>query len=531
MKRIHKGLWLVMAILIAACQSAPTPQGSSTTVSAPPVEPTLTPTPAPTAVPTQTSTSTSARFITGPCQFPMPAGKIDCGTLIVPEDRAQPNGPLIHLPVAIVRSSDPHPAPDPVVVLNGGPGGYTLDYLAYIQSLFADVLLDRDLIVFDQRGVGYATPSLNCPEVDAQYYEDLTQNLSAEQENQHLAQVYQACQARLIKEGRNLAAYTTAANAADVNDLRLALGYPEWNVYGISYGTRLALTVMRDFPQGVRSVILDSTVPPQVDFSAEIASNAERAVNLLFERCAANVKCNSAYPDFKTTFDETVTQLDTAPITLTLIRPKTGTLYNVVMNGDRFIYSVFQLLYNTSALPFLPELIDDIHRTGRAYTLLDSLSSSMFANDYFSEGMYASVECGEATHSTSSDKVPAASASAAPRLREIIQQDVYLGLAICEWWKAQPADAIENQPVVSDIPTLILAGDNDPVTPPAWGQLAAQNLSRSQYFEFPWVGHGVLGSGIWGSCSQGIAQAFLTDPHSKPDSACLSKLKPFFVTK
>jgi pimeloyl-ACP methyl ester carboxylesterase len=287
---------------------------------------------------------------------------------------------------------------------------------------------------------------------------------------------------------------------------------------------------MRDFPQGVRSVILDSVYPLQVDLYAETAGNAERALNLLFERCASNTKCNAAYPDLKTTFYETAAQLDGTPITLTLTRPKTGTSYEVVMNGDRLINSVFQLLYDTDTLPRLPGLIDELHRTGTAYTLRDTLSAIAFFNDYFSEGMYESVECGEEAHFTSAEKIAAASASVSSRLRDAIQ-GIYPDLAICALWGARPAAAIENQPVVSHIPTLVLAGDNDPITPPAWSQLAAQHLSQSHYLEFPWVGHGVLGAGVGASCSQGIAKAFLADPHSKPNSTCLSKLKPFFIMK
>jgi pimeloyl-ACP methyl ester carboxylesterase len=439
---------------------------------------------------------------------------------------------LIQLPVAVIRSSNPKPAPDPVVYLNGGPGAYSLDNLSFLPALFKEVLANRDLIVFDQRGVGYASPSLNCPEADDQFYQDLGKNLTQEEAQQHRVQAMHACRERLIKQGVNLAAYTSAANAADVDDLRSALGYANWNLYGVSYGTRLALTVMRDFPDGVRSAILDSAYPPQVDAEAELAGNAERAINLFFERCAADVRCNTAYPNLEDAFYETVARLDTTPLTMTLTRPNTGQSYEAVVNGRRLIVDLFLMLYFTDGLPYVPALIDELHVERGAYMLRNFLNQTAFLDDYISEGMNAAIRCGEEASFTSPQAIATASAAVSPRLRDTLQRRfVFTDLALCAEWGAKPAAAIENQPVVSDIPTLILAGDNDPITPPAWGKLAAQTLSHSYFFEFPWVGHGVLGAGVWGSCSQSMVSAFIADPDSAPDSACLSKLKPFFIKR
>jgi pimeloyl-ACP methyl ester carboxylesterase len=457
--------------------------------------------------------------------------KIDCGYLFVPEDRARSESHLIKLAVAILRSPSAHPAPDPVVFLGGGPGGYTLDGLVTISAVFSDVLSKRDLVIFDQRGVGYSLPSLNCPEMENQFYQDLTQNLSQEESQQHIVQSSQACHDRLVEEGINLTAYTSANNAADVSDLRIALGYAKWNLYGASYGTRLALTVMRYFPEGVRSVILDSVYPPQVDPYAEMAVNAERAFNLLFERCSADSKCNSAYPELKTVFYDTVAQWDANPTTLTLVRPKTGQAYEAVRNGDDLINIIFKLLQSTDALPYLPKLIYDLHE-GRSgdldYSMNQYIDWIAFPNDYFSEGMHYSVQCGEEISFTSTQAIATTSAAVLPRLQVAINQ--YPIFPICALWGAQNAAAIENQPVVSDIPTLILEGDNDPITPPAWGQLAAKTLSKSHYVEFRWVGHGVLGAGLWGDCSKSMVDAFLIDPITAPDAACLDKLKVVFWT-
>ena len=496
-----------LVLLASSCAPSPAPTAEAAPSPTPAVM--LAPTPAP------------ARFEKVDCEFPKFSGmgRIECGFLSVPEDRGQPGGPLIKLHVAIVRSSSPQPASDPVVYLHGGFGGEALSMLQYQLPLFREVFAGRDGIVFDQRGGGYSQPSLNCPEIEDQLYQDFTQNLTREEAQQHYAQAAQACHDRLVGEGVDLAAYTSAANAADVNDLRVALGYAEWNLYGISYGTRLALTVMRDFPAGVRSVILDSVYPPQVDIDAELVGNAERAFDLLFDRCAADAGCNAAYPDLKTVFIDTIAQLDANPMTLDLTRPKTGNSYAVVVNGDRLIRAFFQLLYSTDTLPYLPKMIYELH-AGRADMIRQHPIRIAFSADYVSEGVGFSVKCSEETSFSSPQAVATANAAVFPRLRDA--SDDTLLFTVCAGWGVKPAAAIENQPVVSAIPTLILAGDSDPVTPPRWGWSAAETLSKSYYFEFPGVGHGVLGAGTWGSCSKSMLSAFLADPASVPDSTCLS---------
>jgi pimeloyl-ACP methyl ester carboxylesterase len=483
--------------------------------------------------PSPTFTSAPARFEKAECMVATALinYKIECGYLVVPEDRAQSDSRLIKLAVAIVRSSNAHPDPDPVVFLGGGPGGNTLDGLFSFSSGFSDILSNRDLIIFDQRGVGYSLPSLNCLEVENQHYQDLTQNLSQEELQQHNLQSTKACHDRLVEEGINLAAYTSVNNAADVNDLLIALGYTEWNLYGVSYGTRLALTVMRYFPKGVRSVVLDSVYPPQVDGYGEMAVNAERAFNLLFKRCAEDSKCNMAYPELKTIFYDTVAQLDTNPTTLNLVRSKTGQRYDVIITGDRLIDLTFHLLHQTDALPYLPKLIYDLHegRSGNLdVSMIQSIEGIIFSIDYLSEGMDYSVQCGEEESFSSAKIMATVSATALPRLQTAINQ--YSIFPICALWGAKKAAAIENQPVVSDIPTLILEGDNDPITPPAWGQLAGKTLRNSHYFEFRWVGHMVFGAGIWGNCSKSMVNAFLTQPNTAPDAGCLDKLKVVFMT-
>jgi pimeloyl-ACP methyl ester carboxylesterase len=166
------------------------------------------------------------------------------------------------------------------------------------------------------------------------------------------------CRERLASEGVNLAAYNSAENAADLNDLRRALGLAAWNLYGISYGTRLALTAIRDFPQGLRSVVIDSVYPPQVSLFADIPANGARAFGVLFDECAADAICAAAYPNLGSVFFDLVDRFNTDPVTFK-VKLHSGETYDVLLNGDGLMGLTFQSLYATSLLPYLPRLIFD----------------------------------------------------------------------------------------------------------------------------------------------------------------------------
>jgi pimeloyl-ACP methyl ester carboxylesterase len=475
----------------------------------------------------------SSNFEEAECQFEVPSGvEVDCGYLSVPEDRSQEDGPIIRLHVAIGRAQNPKP--DPVVILNGGPGAYTLEMTDAWLSLFNNVLNDRDLIILDQRGVGYSQPSLNCPEAEEQWYQDWTQNISAIIADQHYAQALQACHDRLVAEGINLSAYTSAANAADVEDLRKALGYSKWNLYGSSYGTRLALTVMRDYPDGIRSVILDSVYPPQVDLFASQAADFERSLNLVFERCAADTDCNKAYPDLTTNYYELVDQLDAEPLTFKLYRSSTGKFYDVILNGDRFIWATFQMLYMTDQVRILPWRIESIkvgntssNRTGWAIPFPELLKMFIFFDDSWNEGMYYSIECNEEAPFSSEKALENANANVTRRLLDAFNSKQIF--QYCSAWEATQPSSIENEAVVSDIPTLILSGEFDPVTPPAWGRMSGETLGKSQFLEFSGFGHGILDAGANGNCLLQAVDAFLADPDASVDASCVDSFKLNFT--
>ena len=457
------------------------------------------------------------------CQlFTESSREIECGVLQVPEDRSKEDGPMVELHFAIARSRNPDKEKDPLVALQGGPGMKSLEMIDFWLYILDKTLLNRDVIVIDQRGVGYSQPSLNCPELEDPFFANFAEDISMLEQDQRFTQALRTCRDRLVATGIDLGAYNSAASAADVDDLRRALGYSEWNLYGSSYGTRLALTVMRDFPQGVRSAILDSVYPPQVDLFSSKVIDMQRALNLLFERCAADAECNQDYPDLERIFYEVVDQVDEQPVTLSVYRPKNLEEYPVVINGDRFIQSFFDLLYSTDDLPKLPGLIYEI-RTGDWDDFERMIRWSLFTFDDLSEGVMYSVECFEEAPFGSPQAVQAANAAANPRLSQAMNNAA--AYQDCAAWDVPPAAAFENKPVVSDIPTLILSGEHDPITPPAWGELTAEGLSKSQHLVLPGTGHGVLGKH---NCSNQVVEEFLAAPDEPVDASCMDEVPVLF---
>jgi len=544
------GLVLAIALLLfllAACsQEEPTPVPEPTATAVPPTAtPTETPlptdTPAPTATPlppTETPQPAPAaengtpRFEEASCEFEVPAGReVECGYLVVPADRQDPaDEDTMRLHVAIFASESDNPEPDPIVYLEGGPGGDALELVPFgFEERFSPFLENRALIMFDQRGTGYAEPSLACPEYTEMSLDVLDDVIPPEEQIDLFLDVLGTCRERLLSAGVELDEYDSAASAADVADLQQVLGYEQINLYGISYGTRLAQTIMRDYPAGIRSVILDSSYPIEADIVEETPANVARAFQAFFEGCAADPACNGAYPDLDTAFFDLVDALDEEPITVPVFHLFNRETYDARLVGDDLIGLLFQGLYSAEIIPTLPQMIADT--AAGDYGLLSTFLSNFILNDEFvSIGMQYSVQCQEEVPFAELAEVEEAVA-AYPRLQEYFVSSPSTGEAvfeICDLWDVPPAPAAEDEAISSDLPTLVLAGEYDPITPPAWGELVAGNLENAYFFFFPGLGHGVS---LDGGCALQVTKNFLVDPSTEPDATCIAQMAgpPFIV--
>jgi pimeloyl-ACP methyl ester carboxylesterase len=479
------------------------------------------PSPKPTraaALPTPTQ-SYKPTFETAPCAFSVPDGyRPECGYLLVPENRAKPGSPVIRLHVAVFRSRAIHPSPDPVVHLAGGPGSSSLEEAGYIFQQGLDAILEhRDFVLFDQRGTGYSQPRLDCPEREALTPALLDGSLAGDEADEAIVEAFQRCHGRLLQAGIDLSAYNSAASAADVNDLRRALGYTQLNLYAVSYGTRLALTILRDFPAAVRSAVLDSTYPPQVNLYTSLARNAQRAFDALFESCSSDPACGAAYPDLEAVFYALVDDLNVSPVTIDLAAG--GLERKVQLDGNLLVDALFVGLYNPSVAAGMPKMIFDVRRGD--YTILRQRLRLYFEGST-ALGMQMSVQCSEEIRFSAPEEAFAASQGVASELANFFPASVQPLFSVCENWASTPSDPRENQAVVSDLPVLALAGAYDPITPPEWGRMAVNTLPKAYFYEFPGNGHWVTRSS---DCARSMALAFWENPEVAPDSTCMLSIR------
>jgi len=323
------------------------------------------------------------------------------------------------------------------------------------------------------------------------------------------------CRDHLQSQGIDLGQYNSVANAADAEDLRLALGYQQVNYYGTSCGTRLALTLMRYHPEGIRSVILDSVFPPPVAYPSEAIISFSGALDRVFQSCAADEGCRSKYPDLEQTFYQVIDRLRANPDE---INSASGV---VVIDEGVFLDAVYMLLHPAEGVVGLPHAIDSASRGsfGPFKGAIDSLSSY---NRNVATGVNYVSLCRDEVGFDSYEHAQAIAADYPPHLADYLVTP--FDFELCELWLSavtDPADPIENTPVESDIPALIFAGYYAPITSPEWAQRAAETLSSSYLYEFPNMAHGVMRSD---ACALRLGLLLLDDPTTEPDAACVQEI-------
>lgn len=449
------------------------------------------------------------RFEPAPCPFTIPLGEtIQCGYLSVPQDRAVPDGPTIHLGVALLKSHSAAPRPDPFLQLNGGPGSAVVEKIPTYLNMYRPLLETRDVILYDQRGVGWSQPALDCPEL-------------AEAGNQVSA--YLACRDRWLAQGVDLAAYSTAANVADAHDLWQSLGYTQVNLYGVSYGAILAQHVVRAYPEDIRSLVLDSPYPLGTNLFADGADTYRIYLEHLLARCAADWACHAAYPALADTYQQTFEQLRQAPITLTTVHPVTGSPVTLVLDETALVEVVFRSPYRD-----VPALIYDM-REGDYSAFLTLKRSDWERPAEPAAALRASVLCSDSVLRAT----PAQLAKVLPDAEAMAWRKVYLTNAfahqLCDQWPTRPPEPETSQPVVSNVPTLILMGEYDAGIPPAYGKQLGLSFEHSFTYRVPGVMHSVLASG--GACASSVLLSFLERPTQAPNTRCLATLAtPAFNT-
>jgi pimeloyl-ACP methyl ester carboxylesterase len=450
-----------------------------------------------------------------------------CGELTVPENRARPNGKTITIAVAIAKAASPTPQKDPILYLNGGPGGTsTVTANLWVQTGFN---ADRDAIFIDQRGTYHSQPSLTCPDLE-QYIDTLQTRSFFDPGTRSAAEAaVKAYHEKITGAGWDPAAYNTRESAADIADLRAVLDIPSWNIYGVSYGTYLALEVLRTHPQGIRSLVLDSVVPPQQSALVGFWRWSALGYEHLLHACDRQAACQAAYPNLRTEFVQAINTLETTPATVT-IRTSSGPK-TIVVDG----FSVANAMVLPSNSPgIMQELPRAIHTAAHGDTsLIANIVGEESTHGVLSFGLEYGVFCGEHLAYSTTAEALAEAKKALPGFPDSVLTPRLPQLPTLQWdcatWNVPQVTALARSAVTSDVPTLVLAGALDAITPPENGEAVLPGLSRSQYVEVPGSGHNTL---RWqGACTAPLMNAFLKSPTSPVDTACVKQLSdPTFST-
>ena len=455
-----------------------------------------------------------------PCQIEHPSRLMvvtaECGILSVPENPEKPQGRQIGLYVARVPAINRRKAEDPLFLLAGGPGGSAAEMYSSTAPAFDRVRRDRDIVLVDQRGTGRSN-ALNC---------ELDENALMSATDEVITAQTQRCLETLSKHA-DVAFYTTSLAVRDLDRVREALGYRAINLYGASYGTRVAQHYLRRFPERTRSVILDGVVPAQLALGPALALDAERALRAVLARCAADAACHERFGDPARSYETLKGALAAKPIPITLADPTTGEPQQIEFSSLHLAMVLRLAIYTSDQAALLPLALDRAVKSADYVPLAGQyLMMSHAFEDMLAFGMHNTVVCAE--------DVPFFPQSA-PEDRAAMER-TFLGTTpvdslsnLCKIWPRGPADADLHAPLETSVPVLLLSGGNDPVTPPAYAEQAKRGMKNSVHLVMPGLGHGQ----IVAPCVDDVIARFLASGTTKElDVACTQDVRPmpFFIT-
>lgn len=429
---------------------------------------------------------------------------ISCGRVLAPENRQAPDkGRRVNL-FFLRIPPETESGNAPILHLSGGPGDpASADLRFWLESPLHQVY---EIILVDQRGTGLSLPTLDCPE-----YGDGEDEIWI-----------RACRQRLVEQGMDLSQFQYLSVVWDLHDLLVALELEHVNLYGNSYGSRLALMLSSIAPERIRSMVLDGVYPPPRNDLTELASNSARALERLFADCEADAACHELYPQLQDMFYQVVSKMNAAPPELYHLGESTGR----TLNGDQFLAWTVGVMRYHESIPILPHLIASFDAgVYDLFILIDGLLKMPHWNDrdFRSEGFELSVRCSEDARYMNSEREGKNESTVSEAIARVIDPVVRHLRDQCELWNVPAAPGRVSRAVESDVPALLLSGAYDPATPPHWAQFAAEYLNRSWSVVFPHVGHGVLESD---ECAWELMRAWYFNPLQKPDAECYSTLGP-----
>jgi len=436
------------------------------------------------------------------CRLPNLPTPAQCGEIDVPENRGKPDGRKIRLFAAVLPANTLAPKPDPLLILAGGPG-QAASTLAPFASRLNEIRRVRDVVLIDQRGAGRSTP-LTCeafkPREDDALETDPVPRAKA-------------CAEELRAQGVDAAQYTTTAWIADLEAMREALGYPQWNLWGGSYGTRVAQEYLRRHPDRIRTVTLDAVVPPSMISTLDVWRTRQAAYDAVLLACGASLSCSNRHPDPAALLATIAGTLGPEGRDIDAVDPRTGKSSRLHLTFDGVLALLQPLLYGPESSTLLPEMLALAAAGDFGPLLAATQATNTNLAELLNAALHFSVTCAEDVPRINPDVRDAALAGLPTRG---IAENV---IKVCDVWPrgAMPADFA--QPVVSDRPVLLFSGAMDPVTPPAYGARVAKTLSNSKHIVASGYGH-IVSPNV---CGPRLLAAFVADAgFGKLPEACVA---------
>lgn len=435
--------------------------------------------------------------------------QVKCGKLHVPENYNEIDGEKIIINFVILPAIDSSNYKTPLMFLAGGPGQAAAELASGLRHVFNEVRKTRDLILIDQRGTGQSHP-LQCED-------SLEQDMYAQTPEEFSPQDVKDCLASF--EG-DLAQYNSENAIRDFDAVRAALGHKQINIYGGSYGTRAGLVYMRMFPDSLRSVVLDSVGPIEVPIGLFGQSSA-RSFNLLLANCQKEIQCQKAYPELKQEFEALLNRLTETPAQVNIAHPRLGTLTSFTISKARLLGTLRMQLYSVATRSLVPLVIHQAYLGN--YMPLAGLVAQSEGGQGVYLGLLFNITCNE--------DYPKISVRDFERDADnnFGGDDSHFGLKmVCPIWPQYRLGEAFYQPVTANIPTLILSGNLDPVTPPSNGEFSAKTLPNNHHIIIENASHTVA----LNTCASDIINEFLTSLKPKElDESCLKDIpKESFMT-
>jgi pimeloyl-ACP methyl ester carboxylesterase len=451
---------------------------------------------------TTTSWANDDKLTLDNCHLGEIRSQVKCGKLEVPENYQQPDGDKIAINFAVLPAIDDSEYKAPLMFLAGGPGQAAVELATGLNHVFREVRKTRDIILVDQRGTGESS-ALSCDfEAVDNVYSSLPDALEPQEVKECVAQF----------KG-DVTQYNSENAIRDFDAIRAALGHEKLNIYGGSYGTRAGLVFMRMFPESLESVVLDSVGPIEVPIGMFGQSGA-RSFELLLENCKNSESCHKAFPNLAEEFQAVKARLAKDVAIIDILHPRLGTPTKLVIDDTKFTGNLRFQLYGMEGRSMVPLVIHQAFLGN--YQPLIGLMARTEDEQLVYTGLLFNIVCNEDIPRVSeADK-------AADANNNFDGKDSHSAWdMVCPFFPEYRPSEDFYQSVTADIPTLILSGNLDPVTPPSNGEYSAKSLPNSHHIIVENASHTVAMS----TCASDIINEFLTSKTPKAlDESCLKDI-------